>query len=73
LKKGKSKKLALVAVGHKLLRQCFGVLRSGKEFNPSLVKSTWQKNTEHSEERFLSCHSKRSKAEWGIHSLEPRV
>ncbi|ACI22028.1 pilin inverting protein, putative [Thermodesulfovibrio yellowstonii DSM 11347] len=40
LKKGKSKKLALVAVGHKLLRQCFGVLRSGKEFNPSLVKST---------------------------------
>lgn len=36
IKKGKPKKVALVAVGHKLLRQCFGVLRRGEKFNPAL-------------------------------------
>jgi len=37
LKKGKSKKVALVAVAYKLLRQAFGVLKNRVPFNPNLA------------------------------------
>lgn len=36
--KGKSKKVARVAVAHKLLRIAFGVVKGGKPFDPSYVK-----------------------------------
>jgi len=37
LSRGKSKKAALVAVAAKLLRQAFGVLKSGTPFNAELA------------------------------------
>lgn len=37
LKRGKSKKVALVAVAYKLLRQAFGVLKNRVPFNPNLA------------------------------------
>jgi len=37
LSKGKSKKLALVAVAYKLIRQAFGVLKSGIPFRADLA------------------------------------
>jgi len=37
LSRGKSKKAALVAVAAKLLRQAFGVLKSGRPFNAELA------------------------------------
>jgi transposase len=36
VKKGKAKKLAIVAAGHKLIRQAFGVLKSGQLFQANL-------------------------------------
>lgn len=38
--KGKSKRQARIAVAHKLLRQAFGVAKSGKPFDPKLYLAT---------------------------------
>jgi len=48
INKGKAKKLALIAVEYKLIRQAFGVLKSGQPFREDLL-TTWQLDTEHSE------------------------
>ena len=40
LLKGKSKKLALIAVGHKILRQIFGVIKNNLDFNPDYLNKT---------------------------------
>jgi len=37
ISKGKAKKLALIAVGYKLIRQAFGVLKSGQPFREDLL------------------------------------
>lgn len=44
LEKGKSKKSALLAVANKLCRQCFGVLKSGVEYNPNYVQEVYIPN-----------------------------
>jgi len=38
VKKGKNKMFAIVAAANKLLRQVFGVLKSGKPFNENYVR-----------------------------------
>jgi len=35
--KGKSKKLALIAVANKLLKQCFAIAKSGRTYDESYV------------------------------------
>ena len=35
--KGKSKKLALIAVSNKLLKQCFAIAKSGHPYDPTFV------------------------------------
>jgi hypothetical protein len=35
--KGKSKKLALIAVANKLLKQCFAIAKSGRPYDESYV------------------------------------
>jgi transposase len=42
--KGKAKKLALVAVAHKLLRQAYGVLKSRRSFDENFCTETVPKN-----------------------------
>jgi len=39
LDNGKSKMVAMVAAANKLLKQAFGVLKSGQPFNPNYVKN----------------------------------
>jgi hypothetical protein len=50
--KGKAKKLALVAVAHKLLRQAYGVLKSRRPFDENFCTKTVPKNQ--------NCHSEQS-------------
>jgi transposase len=39
VKNGKSKMVAMIAATNKLLRQAFGVLKSGKPFNEDFMKT----------------------------------
>jgi hypothetical protein len=39
VKNGKSKMVAMIATTNKLLRQAFGVLKSGKPFNEDFMKT----------------------------------